>query len=351
MRLENIVFETSPFSQEDTRNILYKSEDAFEENFHYYLGESVSEVNKELFIVEFCESANEYIIHLRTPMTYKQKIRDKMETWCLAIGARLHMQEKDVREIISDTLIVPIKEELTCRVLKELHGRDGITNADLASKLGVTERTVYNELEKIKGTKGVARIYGQQIQLDITDDYFTPVEQVKAHIKKSHTKNTVSPVMLQMNISQTATLLSSLAHAYLSEEKSIARTLGFEVWAQLTKYAQDRIMYIYKDLDEELYCFIEELNDALDREQVLSFQTEREAFPDLNVGEQINTILKLGCKCSIKYLDDGMTEQMKNCVIKTNKKGKGISFEGIKEDGQKGTIEYNRDTFIEINME
>ena len=340
MNYREVLYNTSPYSIEDTDKILYKNvffnEEERKEFFHM-LNEDTRDVLLQNFLEEFCSFLNTYIIKYRAPVAYKQVIRDKMEKWCIDIGKYFDAEDEEVNGVIKEWLCVPFKEELTCKMLKALHKRTWVSNGELVNTLGVSEKTVYNEIEKIKGKRGVARIYGQEIQVPV-EERFEQGDCEKAHIKKFRTKNTVSPVMLQMNISQTAALLSSLAHAYLNEEKSIARTLGFEVWAQLSDYARNRIEYIYNDLDEELCMFIRELKEELSKTQLIYFQTEMEAYEDLNDEEKLVTLIKTGRKCTITFWEDGKRETMTKCIVEKNKDNRGFCFKGIREDGSKDFV-------------
>lgn len=349
MIIEELVIETSPFTPEEVNKIVNNNERLIRRfeliDFYDSLYEDVSECDKESFIEEFCEFLNAFIISYRGLVFYKQKMRDKCVVWCENIGRALGVAEELVNAQIKDKLCIPFMEDLTCRVLKELHSREGISKADLSRKLGVHEKTVYNEIEKIKGTKGTARIYGQQIQMKVNEDYVSG-DIDKSYIKKYHTKNTVHPVMLQMNISQTATMLSALAKAYLNEGKNIAWTLGFEIWGQLSKYGRERIETVYSTRDEDLITFIGELSMELEKMPLMTFQTELEAFSDLYYDEQLLVACKTGHKCDITMFVDGMRETYTDCIVKEDRKERKYYFEQKKTNGEKEMIEYDPDVDI-----
>ena len=87
----------------------------------------------------------------------------------------------------------------------------------------------------------------------------------------------------------------------------------------------------------------------LEKEYIVSFQTEIEAFDDLNIGEQLITLEKTRRKCKITYMDDGLKEILYDCTVKRMQNSKEYQFEGVNEDGKKVLIEYNRG--MDLRME
>lgn len=114
MRLIEIVYQTSPFSEEETRKIL------FDNNVNYdktdfgevcrMLYDEVSIGRVDYYAEEMCEFANEYIKSRKGPVFYRQVIRDKMEKWCLDMGKPLNMSDSEVEKLVKEYISVPIKE-------------------------------------------------------------------------------------------------------------------------------------------------------------------------------------------------------------------------------------------------
>lgn len=256
----------------------------------YELGDNneIDDYNQSYYIFllqNFCENANLFIIHYPAPVSFKQILRDKFEQWIRALARELLIPDEQVIDILQD-LCVQIKRNVTEEIVKALHDREGVTKDELVDKLGVTSRTINNELAKIGGkAKEPARLFGQHVQLKISS-WSEYNETNHPTVKHYCTKNTLHPIAMQLNVSQVGTMLSALAHSYYDDERSIAHGLGMDVWCQLSDYGKERVRLIYASEDEDLADFLDELDDECELHEFTKFHTEAEVYEDLNEDEQ-----------------------------------------------------------------
>lgn len=235
-----------------------------------------TEVN-EYCISRLAEGINDYICSSNYNSVFRQRLYFKYCSLIRDICAKCKIYDY---EKYIDILEVPIVSDAGIELVKSLHSRKGKSKEELASELGVSERMVRLDIRKLDpahkensdASCGEFRLGGHAMHV--------PVKTVIGENGKKYmyTPNTLHPISLQMNLYQTIILLESLMKEYY-EESVVAIMLAATIWDQLSNYAKERIIKVYKNKNPEnndFIDFIDEIEDWLKDGENLLFRTEKE---------------------------------------------------------------------------
>lgn len=217
---------------------------------------------------------------------------------------------------LSNALEVPVKEDSTAALLKALHCQAGLTANQLAEELRKSRPAVINDLNRLGSPKKDPLRYAGQI--------------VTAEVEKNTagkpyrywTPNTIHPVSMLLNVTQTGELLNSLYHSYVDRGVSICRGIALNVWLQLSEYGRERIRKVFGQRDEEFGDFLKELQEEAENGiRIAEYLSELEMIQsgdwDINCKEQFEIAVKGGFHCRIKLKNhrewiDGNQIQMRS---------------------------------------
>lgn len=215
------------------------------------------------------EAVAEYLYAFSTSTTIKRKLYSRIYAWCAHMGVQYCI---DGYETCLEEIPNQIATDLSVELVKELHNREGVSKLDLRDKYGVSEKTIQVYLSKLanKSCADPLRIGGQAIYVPVTHKE----EKLRTDKRRYFTPHTMSPVILQMNIMQVASLLQSLQMNYDSGN-NIPLDIAVDAWSQLSDYAKERIREIFCKRDQRFSDFIDIVDEA-EHSETYRFITESE---------------------------------------------------------------------------
>ncbi len=179
---------------------------------------------------------------------------------------------------------------------------EGSKIEELPDKLWVSERTIINDIKRLKGdSDDNLSVCGRE--------FFIP--ETKTVEGRLTYKSTLHPLFLTENLTQVIIMLEGLKHmAENPDYKRYAETTAANIWEQLSDYAKDRIHTVIGPiLPGDVSWF-----DSLERELDNTFYTENNCSVPDNVF--VESIKSDGRKpCFIEYVKDGKTKVYKECRI------------------------------------
>lgn len=256
-----------------------------------------AELDAKLAFRILSAAISKYLLRYPATVSVRQRLYQHIFAWCESLGDQFHIPDYEM--FLSD-IPHPMDRDLAITLVKELHSRDGISKADLSEKYDLSEKTIQVGLHRLSGEGHYQplRIGGQAV--------IVPVVHKKAeHRDEKHryyTPNTLSPVVLQLNLMQVETLLKSFQLNYDSGN-NIPLDLAVDVWGQLSDYAKDRIRKVFSQKDPDLDEFLK-LVDAESQSDEYRFMTESEMMEhrDMTVDEQLLTACKGGLICNLSLV-------------------------------------------------
>ena len=286
------------------------------------------------------DGMNEFLHSSNFSAVFKQKKYEKYINLLTNLSHSHHIEDSAP---FIDLIDIPLTEDPGIALVKALHGRDRKTKEELSEELGISERMVRLNIRKLDHRKvvengvspGEFRIGGQLVSVSVSDriekdgkiTYYTP--------------NTMHPIVLQLNLYQTAVMLDSLWKEY-EEESGIAIELAASIWGQLSEYAKDRIRFVWGSYKEGFEDFLDQIEELLEDGIETSFQEEKNLF--LSDNASMEDKLQIASK-ERKYVNisffDGM-ETLKKVLIKPNgwKDGKFSYYAYYREEEEENGIPF-----------
>lgn len=240
---------------------------------------------------------SKYLLRYPATAAVKQHLYQHIFAWGEKLGDQFRIPNYEM--FLSD-IPHPVDRDLAITLVKELHTQDGVSKADLAEKYEVSEKTIQVSLHQLSGESHYQplRIGGQAVIVPINHKK----EERRGDKRRFYTPNTLSPVVLQLNLMQVETLLKSFQLNYDSGN-NIPLDLAVDTWGQLSDYAKDRIREIFCCRDPELAEFLD-LVDSESKSDDYRFMTEAEmmAQKDVSVSEQLDLAYKGGMICNLSLI-------------------------------------------------
>jgi len=258
------------------------------------LNRNNGEPDKQYYYRVIIYAAAEYILGYPAPVSAKQKLFQQMYAFCEAVGEQCGVGNY---ESLLKELPVPIDQDLTIGIIKELHNRDGVTKSEIAGAYGVSTKTAQTMIHRLTGENGQSplRIGGQIVRVSVAHHK----EEGRDSNRRFFTPNSVSPVIFQLNIMQAATLLQSF-HCNYERGNMIPLDMAIDTWCQLSDYAKGRIKEVFCQRDAEFAEFINMVDEEAESIEY-RFMTESEMLEarDSNSGEQLMLAFKGGLICDL----------------------------------------------------
>ncbi len=237
--------------------------------------------NDKSAINEYClyriaEGMNEYLNSVNYSAVVRQRQYEKFKVTINKICASHHIEDADRFIKLMD---IPIVSDPAIAFVKALHPRNGKSKEDLAVELGISERMVrlnvrkldHNHLIKDGEDLGEFRVGGQIISVPVS------VKEDENGKKFFYTPNTMQPLVMQLNVYQTAVVLDSLWKEY-EEESGIAIELAATIWGQLSEYTQERIRFVWGAYKKGFEDFLDEVEELLEDGYDIGFIREKDLF-------------------------------------------------------------------------
>ena len=312
--------------------------------------------NDKAAINEYClyriaEGMNEYLRSTHYSAVVRQKQYEKFKQTIIRICASHHIEGANRFIELMD---IPIVSDPAIAFVKALHPRNGKSKEDLVEELGISERMVRLNVRKLDHKQlitdgedpGEFRVGGQIVSVPIR------VDEDENGKKYYCTPNTMQPLVMQLNVYQTAVVLDSLWKEY-EEESGIAIELAATIWGQLSEYTQERIRFVWGTYKEGFEDFLDEVEELLEDGYDSGFLKEKDLFTSDNAS--IEDKLMMAYKTS-KYVNIflfGREELLKRVHVRPfkdeNGKRKFYAFPGqcMDENSPAFYVEEVRDLFIE----
>lgn len=281
-----------------------------------------------------------YLQSYRDQPVFKQKIREKLLGWIHAIASEYLVELEGVQV----DWVIPVQRDSGVELVRLLHDRNGLTKRELADRLGVSPKTVQNDLrrldpslceEKPRKAPEPLRVAGHEMHVRIRCD-----EVPGSHGDRRYfTPDTLHPLVLQFNVTQVAAVLMALQQAY---DNGIYGTYSLEsamdIWCQLTPYCQSRIEKIFAGRNADFKAFLDTIRDEVKHGRFPKFRTERSMAEGATYKEMLEYAYKAGAACNITLRRDGVTEKYQKIRISENER----VFE-IVDEGQQTRIGFTLD--------
>lgn len=278
-------------------------------------------------------SMNEYISRYPSIPAFKQRLWAFFNAWANNIMEKCQLE---IEWNIDSILHKPIEESTAIGVVKCLHSinaEGGMTKAEMAERLNVSTKAIQNtlhtldpKLEKNKTNPKQAkrqepfRFGGQILEVSIAfEDEMVSTSNgdtdrnLKKHERRFYAPDTLSPIALQLNVSQTAILLRSLQESYDSEISNTSWNIALNIWTQLSDYTKDRIMnYTFPD-NKEFHNLLNQLSEEENSDR--PYSTEKEMFENETIETKLQLAYKSVIRCNIEF-DDGRI--VHDCFVRFN---------------------------------
>ena len=288
-----------------------------------------------------------YLQSYRAQPVFKQKIREKFLEWLHAIGGKYHVELEDVQV----DWVIPVQRDSGVELVRLLHDRKGLTKRELADRLGISTKTVQNDLrrldpslceENLRKTPEPLRAAGHEMHVRIRCD-----EVPGSHGDRRYsTPDTLHPLVLQFNVTQVASMLMALQQSY---DSGIYGTYCLEsamdIWCQLTPYCQSRIEKIFAGRNADFKAFLDTIRDEVKHGRFPKFRTERSMAEGATYREMLEYAYKAGAVCNITLRRNGVTEKYQKIRISENERG----FE-IVEEGQETRTGFTLDDVVSLEI-
>lgn len=274
-----------------------------------------SEQNIRMAFDSITWAMSEYLEGYPAPFAFKQNTRDRFVLWLEKIEELFSVTNvKSPYGLGSSTS----ETHTGIAILKLLHARQGTTVREMADELHVSTRAIQKDLVKLSfsassrdaNTDIRIRLGGQPLQAKI--DTIKDPETYKEIVPKRYlTHNSVSPLVLQENIMQLATLLKALCRQFCDHEDDSAKIIAVDIWNQMSEYAQNKIKRYYAYNNEDLSFFIKLLEDNFPDDHACPFHTERELLDRLEtslpIDQALPALMKVEGRTGIISLCNGIT--------------------------------------------
>lgn len=294
----------------------------FDENFrsresiYYYIRSVIAEeysehdgaMNNQTGYQIIVDAVAGYLDGRSAPISVRHNVYQHLYSWCKMLGQKYNIDDYDM--YLND-IPKPNDEDFVIGLIKNLHGRDGITKSELAGKMNKSKRAVQANIHRLSGDdpKNPLRIGGFSVKVPV--EY--KEEKYRDEHRRFYTPNTMHPIVYQLNLMQTASLLQAFMYSY-DMDNNIPLDLAIDTWCQLSDYAKNRIKEIFCLKDDNFAEFIDIVEDESDN-SYRHFMTEAEMLNDEKVspGEQLDLAFKGGRKCDL-YLNSPFRTRT-NCII------------------------------------
>lgn len=269
-----------------------------------------SELDNKFAFRILTTALSKYLLRYPATTAVRQRLYQHIFAWCESLGDQFRIPDYEM--FLSD-IPHPIDRDLAITLVKELHSQDGISKADLAKKCDLSEKTIQVGLHQLSGESHYQplRLGGQAVVV--------PVSHKKAERRDDKrlyfTPNTLSPVVLQLNLMQVETLLKSLQLNYDSLGNNIPLDLAVDTWGQLSDYAKNRIRKVFCHRDPELAEFLRIVDDESQSEEY-RFMTESEMMQhrDMSISEQLLVADKGSIICNLSLIAPHRTRKNQRII-------------------------------------
>ncbi len=172
--------------------------------------------------------------------------------------------------------------------------------SDLEDVLWVSSRVIESDLARLRGHEDPIQVCGRT---------FT-ISNFERKYDRAEFASTAHPMFLTPNLTQVITMLKGLK--ILAEDplyRQYATYSAIDIWAQLSDYAKERILFVFSELlPEDLRWY-----ESLEKRKEDSFYTERRC--GYYHGNVILDCLKNGKTFHMDYEEDGNIQFYSNCSI------------------------------------
>ena len=254
----------------------------------------------------------DYLRKYPAPPSYKQRLWDSCDCWIRRIADKRGVEAGITFE---DEMPRPVARDLGVDLIKALHDEAGKTKEKLAEELNVGSKTIQTELRALDPSlrEGGAdirplRIAGQEMHPKIEFRLQAREDNPRAVERVYYMKNRLHPIALQLNTQEAATLLLALFRMNEDTGSLLSREMALDIWCQLSNYGQCRIREKYGSNDREFNAFLDEIEEELGANRLVTFHTEEQQRDDnMSLDELVMSSFKNGDDCRIVLKQGGKT--------------------------------------------
>ena len=316
-RLQRMLEAGCPFRSERAATVICNIRE-------YAIAELVDETDSAYsdmqLLHSICAGMGRYLQSYQAQPVFKQRLREKLLLWLHEIEKVYHLSIEDP----SAEWPLPIQQHSGVEMVKLLHARTGITKTELAEKMGVSKKTIQNDLRRLDTTlyQGDAltpfeplRLGGHEMHIKIRAENVAGSHGDQRYM----TPNTLHPLVFQLNVTQVGAMLLALQQSY---DNGIYGTYCLEtaldLWCQLSEYCKDRIESVFASHNPDLQAFLEIINDELNNDRYPIFRAEREMLAEASESEQLLFACKVDKLCNITIKKNGVTTLYRKKRISKN---------------------------------
>lgn len=287
-------------------------------------------------------SMNEYIKRYPSVPAFKQRLWAFFNKWANNIIENCQLE---IEWNIDSILHKPIEESTAIGVVKCLHSinaEGGMTKSEMAERLNVSTKAIQNTLHTLdtkleknetnpKQSKRHEpfRFGGQILEVPIAfEEEMVSASSgetgrnLKKRDRRFYSPDTLSPIALQLNVSQTAILLRGLQESYDSEISNTSWNIALNIWTQLSDYIKDRIMNNTFLDKKEFHDFLRLLSEEENSDRL--YLAEKEMFENETVETKLGMAFKSMMRCNIEF-DDGRT--VRDCLVRFDPNSNTYAYE------------------------
>lgn len=310
-------------------------------------GRPEAEYTDTQLLAAISDSMGAYLQSYRAQPVFKQKIREKLLEWIHAIGSEYHVELENAQA----DWVIPVQRDSGMELVRLLHDRKGLTKIELADRLGISTKTVQNDLRRLdpslceenpRKAPEPLRAAGHEMRVRIRCD-----EVPGSHGDRRYsTPDTLHPLVLQFNVTQVAAVLMALQQSY---DSGIYGTYcldsAMDIWCQLTPYCQSRIEKIFAGRNADFKAFLDAIRDEVKHGRFPKFRTERSMAEGATYREMLEYAYKAGAVCNITLRRNDVTEKYQKIRISENERG----FEIVVEEPEK-RIGFTMDDVVSLEI-
>ena len=282
------------------------------------------------------EGMKKYLKAYNAPPAIRQKHWKTCQEWVKRIAVEWgNMAVPNLSEYI----VEPLEQDSIITLIKALHSDEAKTKAELQKEVGVTDKTIQNDLRALcpglqesgKPLKPF-RIAGQEIRAEIIEETVAREnDRGSTKYKGYRMPNRLHPVFLQMSTIQAAHVLMAMQKQAYDEGDVICHEAALDIWSQLSPEGKYRIREVYCNRAEAFKEFIEDVNSECTEGWIAAFHSEEELHDSMDTKSLLESAFKCGIPASLTLDQNGERIRLRKVRIRWGAAG-GDEWLAIPED-------------------
>ena len=294
---------------------------------HYAIQELIgtleSDYTDQELLELICNGMENYLVAYKTRPIFKNHLKSKLESWVKMIESSYNLPESAAVDLWPDY----VTKDVGIDLVKALHNQTGSTKEALREAVSAQhKKTIQNGLRKLdpklnesNGSVDTVpfRIGGHEMHVDIK---CVPIPGTRGE-RSYYTPNTLHPLVMQLNVTQTAAMLMALQTAYdRCEYGTYCEDVALDIWCQLSEYCKERIRLVFTQNNADFGSFLDSLDQMLDDGRYPIFKTERMMAEGAPYDVQLDYASKTSRLCNLTLrIDDADISLQKKRIFKNHR--------------------------------